>query len=206
MVRVTATGSAVTRTPFPGVAGLYRALETGTGGPRRPFFYVSSSPWNLYGFLTGFLRHRDIPLGPLLLRDLGIDETKFVKSSHGDHKLVRIREVLELHPTMPVVLVGDSGQHDPQIYAQVVAEHPGRVRAVWIREVRLDPGDEKVERLGPRFDEAGVPMVLAPDSTAFAEHAVELGLVPPEVAAAVARAVTDEEAGASATTAGPERH
>lgn len=74
MIRVTATNSALTRTAFPGVPELYRALEAGTGGPSRPFFYVSSSPWNLEGFLRGFITHREIPLGPLLLRDPEIYE------------------------------------------------------------------------------------------------------------------------------------
>lgn len=191
MVRVTATNSALTRTAFPGVPELYRALESGTGGPARPFFYVSSSPWNLEGFLRGFLTHREIPLGPLLLRDLGIDETVFVKSGHGEHKLTRIGEVLQLHADVPVVLVGDSGQHDPEIYAQVVAAHPGRVKAVWIREVRLDPGDGRVETVAGGFAEADVPMVLAAESGVFADHAVELGLLQAQAATDVHRAVDE---------------
>ncbi len=192
MVRVTATGSALTRTPFPGVPELYRALEAGTGGPARPFFYVSSSPWNLHGFLTAFLDHRDIPAGPLLLRDLGIDQDRFISSDHGDHKLDRISEVLELHPDLDMVLIGDSGQKDPRIYAEVVSRHPGRIRAVWIREVRLDQGDHRIEQVEPTFHDAGVPMVLAADSRAFADHAVELGLVAPEAARRIAESVATE--------------
>ncbi len=191
MIRVTATNSALTRTAFPGVPELYRALQAGTRGPNRPFFYVSSSPWNLEGFLRGFITHREIPLGPLLLRDLGIDESKLIKSGHGEHKLTRIGEVLQMHADVPVVLVGDSGQHDPEIYAQVVHDHPGRVLAVWIREVRLDPGDGRVEAVAGGFAETDVPLVLAAESGVFADHAVELGLLPPEAAAVVRLAVAD---------------
>lgn len=83
MIRVTATNSALTRTAFPGVPELYRAMEAWPDGPSRPFFHVSSSPWNLDGFLRGFLTHREIPLGPLL-RDLGIDESKLGRPDrHG---------------------------------------------------------------------------------------------------------------------------
>lgn len=199
MVRTTATGSALTRTPFAGVGELYRAFTQPMDGPRRPVFYVSSSPWNLHGFLTAFMAHRGIPLGPVLLRDLGIDDNKLIKSSHGTHKLRRIGEVLELHPELRVVLVGDSGQHDPQIYADVVEQHPGRVVAVWIREVRHDPGDGRVESVQPRFEEAGVPFLLAADSDEAADQAVDLGLITAADAVHVHEAVVEERTRADTT-------
>ena len=122
-------------------------------------FYVSSSPWNLHGFLHGFLRHRDFPLGPLLLRDLiGTREGRARKHD-------RIEEVLDRHPDLPFVLIGDSGEKDPQVYADVVRAHPGRILAVYIREVRLDPGDGRVEQVTDGWAE-DVPFVLAADSDA----------------------------------------
>ena len=66
MIVQTFTGSSLTRTAFPGAVELYQDLAAGVN----PVFYVSSSPWNLYTFLVGFLRHRGFPLGPVLLRDL----------------------------------------------------------------------------------------------------------------------------------------
>jgi phosphatidate phosphatase APP1 len=72
----TFTGSELTRTAMPGAPELYRALASGASGDAdNPVFYVSSSPWNLHGFLRSFLEHRGFPLGPLLLRDfLGTGE------------------------------------------------------------------------------------------------------------------------------------
>ncbi len=165
MVRQTITGSALTRTPFAGAAELYRALERGG----TPFFYVSSSPWNLHDFLVAFLAHRGFPAGPVLLRDLVA----------GGHKRERIDEVLALHPHLQLVLIGDSGEHDPEIYAEVVRRNPGRVRAVYIREVRLDPGDGRVEAITDAWAE-DVPFVLAADSAVVAHHAVTLGLLTPD--------------------------
>jgi len=66
MLRQTFTGSALTRTSFPGAPELYRDLAAGAN----PVFYVSSSPWNLHAFLIAFLRHQQLPLGPVLLRRL----------------------------------------------------------------------------------------------------------------------------------------
>ncbi len=187
MVRQTMTGSALTRLAFPGSPELYRALAESGGEPDvNPFFYVSSSPWNLHDFLIHFLRHRGFPEGPLLLRDLlGSSPQR----SHVTHKLGRIAEVLDLHPDLPFVLIGDSGQHDPEIYADVVRQHPGRILAVYIREVRLDPGDGRVEAVAETWD-AHVPLVVAADSAAVARHAAELGLVTLETAEAIVAATS----------------
>lgn len=175
MLRLTLTGSALTRTAFPGAAELYRDLASGAGpdgAETNPVFYVSSSPWNLHAFLVAFLRHRGFPAGPVLLRDLlGTDAGR-------EHKHGRIREVLATHPRLPFVLIGDSGEHDPQIYADIVAEHPDRVLAVYIREVRLDPGDGRVEAVSDRWPHPHVPFVLAADSAAVRRHATSIGLLP----------------------------
>ncbi len=166
MLRQTFTGSALTRTPFPGAAELYRDLEAGAN----PFFYVSSSPWNLHAFLLAFLEHRGFPLGPLLLRDL-------IGSRAGrDRKHDRIEEVLALHPHLPFVLIGDSGETDPEIYAGIVAAHPGRILAVYIREVRLDPGDGRVERVTDGWS-SDVPFVLTADGDVVRRHAAGIGLL-----------------------------
>ncbi len=166
MVRQTLTGSALTRTPFPGAPELYRDLADGGN----PFFYVSSSPWNLHAFLLAFLRHQRFPLGPVLLRDL------LGTSAGREQKAGRIEEVLEVHPDLEFVLIGDSGEKDPRIYAEVVRTHPGRVLAVYIREVRLDPNDGRVEEVSDAWDHE-VPFVLAADSDAVRRHAEGLGLL-----------------------------
>ncbi len=166
MVRQTLTGSALTRTPFPGAPELYRDLAMGGN----PVFYVSSSPWNLHAFLVAFLRHRAFPMGPVLLRDL------LGSASGPEHKAGRIDEILDLHPGLPFILLGDSGERDPEIYAETVRARPGRIAAVYIREVRLDPGDGRVEKVSGAWSE-DVPFVLAADSDAVRRHATRLGLL-----------------------------
>ena len=166
MIRQTLAGSALTRTPFPGAAELYRDLAAGVN----PVFYVSSSPWNLHAFLVAFLRHRGFPMGSVLLRDL------LGGPSGREQKAGRIREILDVHPELRFVLIGDSGEKDPEIYADIVRTYPGRILAVYIREVRVDPGDGRVERVSGTWA-YDVPFVLAPDSDALRRHATELGLL-----------------------------
>jgi phosphatidate phosphatase APP1 len=166
MIGRTFTGSALTRTPFPGAADLYRDLAAGVN----PVFYVSSSPWNLHAFLVAFLRHRGFPAGPVLLRDM-------LGSSAGrELKTGRIREILDVHARLPFVLIGDSGEKDPEIYADIVRAYPDRILAVYIREVRLDPEDGRVEKV-LRTWAHNVPFVLAADSDAVRRHSTEMGLL-----------------------------
>jgi phosphatidate phosphatase APP1 len=149
-----------------GAAALYRDLAA----PVNPVFYVSSSPWNLHAFLTAFLAHHDFPRGPRLLRDL-LGTAAGREQKHG-----RIREILDLHPDLPFVLIGDSGEKDPEIYADIVRSHPGRILAVCIREVRLDAGDGMVEEIAQSWA-PDVPFVLAGDSDVVRRHAETLGLL-----------------------------
>jgi phosphatidate phosphatase APP1 len=187
MVRLTVLKSARTRLPFAGVAAFYRALQRGTGKEiLNPIFYVSSSPWNLYDFLVNFITYNDIPIGPLMLRDLGLDENKFIKSSHLDHKRTQIERLLNTYTNLPFILIGDSGQHDPEIYHQIANHFPHRIQAIYIRDVSPQPlRDKEVRGLAEKLNELAIDLILAKDSLAAAQHAAERGFINPEAVAAV---------------------
>lgn len=190
---------AESRVAFPGVATLYRALHAGgTGAEGNPMLYVSRAPWGLYEVLSAFFHRHAIPVGPILfLREWGLSWTHPLPRRAEDHKRVLIAHMLELYRHLPVVLIGDSGQHDPEVYARVVAEHPGRVRAIYIRNVSADAARiAEIERIAEAVTRAGASFVLAADSVAMAEHAAGLGLIAPEAVAAVAgeRAAAPEPA------------
>ncbi|NND91741.1 MAG: DUF2183 domain-containing protein [Granulosicoccus sp.] len=173
MMRLTLLESSATRLAFDGVAEFYRALHDG----RNPFFYVSSSPWNLYEFLTDFMRLNDIVPGPLMLRDFGIDESKFIAGSHREHKVAQIRAVMDQYPALPFILSGDSGQHDPEIYATICAEYPGRIQAIYIRDVSDHWRRQSVQSLITQLKQQNVDMLLLPDTIAAAQHAAAHGFI-----------------------------
>lgn len=176
MILTTLTGSAWTRVPFPGVARLYSGLGRGPGHDEdNPFFYVSSSPWNLYLFLQAFIERSVLPAGPLFLRDLGIDEGKFIKGSHDQHKREAVEEILATHD-LPAVLIGDTGQRDPEIYRSVADDHPGRVQAVLLRHVADSARENEVRAM---YGSRGVPWAMGLDSLGLSEAAEDLGLIPP---------------------------
>ena len=187
MALMLARSNAHTRKPFKGVAAFYRALQKGAGGvdEGNPVFYVSSSPWHLFGPLVEFLRVQGIPVGPLLLRELGLREV-FKLTSHGNHKLEKIELILRFYPDMQFVLIGDSGEQDPEIYAEVVRRHPRSVRVIYIRNVNPDPTRiEALDKLIEEVSATGTQLILAPDSVFAAAHAAAEGLIDVERLASV---------------------
>ena len=117
--------NARTRLPFAGVSAFYKSLQLGRNGKRNnPFFYVSSSPWNMYDLLHDFLDINEIPQGPILLRDFGLEKDKLFRSDHMGHKYKEIENILLTYPELNFVLIGDSGQEDANIYREVVKNYP----------------------------------------------------------------------------------
>lgn len=123
------------RLAVPGASTLYKLIARDHAAPIRPFFYVSSSPWNLYGFIAECMERNHIPHGPMFLKDYGIDRTQFIRKSHDEHKIGAIETVLGFYPGLRFLLIGDNGQRDVSVYAKVAADFPERVAAVFIRDV-----------------------------------------------------------------------
>lgn len=210
MARNTFLGNARTRVPFPGVAAFYRALQAGTGDVGfNPVFYVSSSPWNLHDLLSDFLTIQKIPVGPLMLRDWGLTPGEGLPRGHGTHKLAQIRRVMDLFPSLPFLLIGDSGQEDPEIYHRVVHDYPDRVLAVYIRNVTPRPERaEAIRKLAAEVQEAGSTLLLADDTEAAARHAADSGWITPaalEEVVAAARTETPTQRAAPETKRANER-
>lgn len=185
--RTVMLGNARTRLPFPGVAGFYRALrDGGTGAERNPVFYVSSSPWNIYDVIAEFMEIQRIPAGPVLLRDWDVSFGALAATRHFEHKGVAIREILATYPALPFILIGDTTQHDPEIYAQIVREYPDRIRAIYIRDVtRTAERTASVQALAAEVLAARSALVLSEDTLGAARHAVEQGWMRPEALADV---------------------
>ncbi len=177
--RAVLLGNALTRLPFPGVAAFYRALEAGDNGQRaNPIYYVSSSPWNIYDIVADFMDIQKIPIGSIHLRDWDIDFDALSSHRLKSHKAPIIREIMSLNPELPFILIGDDSQHDPEIYRAILDEFPGRVLAIYIRNVRTDPErSASVKLLADQVLKAGSALVLADDTFAAASHAAEQGWI-----------------------------
>ena len=174
MLKVTFTQNAHTRIPFAGVSEFYDALRKGSDHiPSNPIFYVSSSPWNIYDFLMEFLDAHQIPKGPLMLRDLGLSRDQLIAGSHREHKLKQIEQILEVCGDLRFILFGDSGQEDPQIYFEITQKYPGRILAVYIRDV----SGADLSVLAAEYLKTGVELILVVDTTDAAAHALSKGWI-----------------------------
>jgi phosphatidate phosphatase APP1 len=146
------------RLAVPGAAKLYQMIAHNHRAPTRPFFYVSSSPWNLYGFIAEFMELNSIPHGPMFLADYGIDAGKLIKTAHDSHKLAAIETILAFYPQLRFLLIGDNGQHDVEIYARAVRDFPNRVGAVFIRDVEGSCKQGAKAALLAEIESSGIPV------------------------------------------------
>ena len=169
MVYLTLVGNPFTRQPFEGTTELYRGLrECGQGAP---FFYVSKSMWNLFPLLERFIAHQHLPRGALLLRNMRL----FGPRPSVPHKADAIRELLETYATLPFLLIGDSGEHDLDLYLDAARRYPGRVRAILIRNVSPAEKRAALERAAEGEVPAGCRVLLFDDTRAAIELCTELG-------------------------------
>jgi phosphatidate phosphatase APP1 len=168
------------RLPFDGIAALYQAFAQANN----PVFYVSNAPWNLYEHVVELLDHHDIPRGPVLLRDSRLTERLVRDPESGQvlvHKQRALRRIVEEHPGLPFVLLGDSSRRDPLRYVEIAEAFPGQVAAIYIRRVfGLLARRGSLDELVGRAERAGVELVIADDTVTMAKHARSRGFVPPE--------------------------
>ena len=123
------------------------------------FALVSGSPTQFTPRVHGFLTRHAFPFMGLLLRNIGPSTLSFYKQP-------RIRELLRTLPQR-VILVGDSGEKDPEVYAQIRKEFPERVLEIYIRKV---PGADETKS---RFE----GMQLFSDPLEAARHAASRGFL-----------------------------
>lgn len=138
----------------PGMVDAYKRLAAAG----MAFHYVSSSPWQLYPPLIDFVRSNNYPLGSFHLRTFRVkDETIFnvLKSSEITKPPV-INKLLADYPKREFILIGDSGEKDPEIYGKIARENSDRIRHIYIRSITFET--DKDERYKEAFK--GLPRSL----------------------------------------------
>jgi phosphatidate phosphatase APP1 len=173
------TRNARSRKPFEGSVKHYQLLAAGNTHPDtpNPFFYVSSSEWNLYDYILEFTTVNGLPRGVFLLNVLKRFSQIF-KTGQNNHqtKFTRIVRILEAYPEQRFVLLGDSSQQDPYIYASLVEHFPQQIFAVYIRDV-YERSKLKVKEVLQKIEGAGVPCCFFQHSSEAIEHSKKIGLI-----------------------------
>jgi len=101
------------------------------------FHYLSATPWQLYVPIAAFIDAHGFPKGTFHLRDFRwTDRTILnVLASPDRYKLRTIEPLLQRVPRRRFVLVGDSGQHDPEVFGELARRYPRQVQRIFIRDV-----------------------------------------------------------------------
>ena len=167
------------RAPVPGMAVLYERLMR--AHPEAPVFYLSTGAWNVAPTLTRFLGRNLYPPGPLLLTDWGPTNDRWFRSGQA-HKRATLARLAEEFPHIRWLLIGDDGQHDPEIYGDFADSHPDNVAAVAIRQLSPTqsmlagglpaPANGSATAHGPQRS-----WMYAPDGAGLARQLVDIGLL-----------------------------
>jgi len=108
------------------------------------FHYVSASPWQLQPSLKPFM-DAHYPKGTISLRNFRLKDSSllaFLQPS-TEYKIAQIESIIERYPKHQFILIGDSGEHDPEVYAKIYKQFPQNIKSIQIRSVT-----------GPDFDES----------------------------------------------------
>ncbi len=175
MLYLTFLKNATSRKAFREVGAFYQSLALGPKEKNsNPFFYVSNSPWNLHDLLEDFLMINDLPKGPLLLRDFGIPYQANPVDYKG-HKYEHAARILRTYSHLPFVLIGDSGESDADIYLELSRAFPGRVRAIYIRDVLHLRRAKRVAELIRAVGYTDIRLISNYREAAL--HAADMGLI-----------------------------
>jgi phosphatidate phosphatase APP1 len=142
-----------------------------------PFFYVSSSEWNLFDYIKEFCRKNELPEGVFLLSQLKRFKD-LLKTGQGKHaeKYVRIVRILKAFPHHKYVLLGDDSQEDPTIYASIVRDFPGKIFAVYLRRI-LQKNEATTRGLLEQIETSGVHCSYFIHTAEAIAHSQKIGLI-----------------------------
>ena len=131
----------------PGMAAAYRRWEAAGAA----FHYVSASPWQLSTCLCDFLGSASLPSGSMHLKLFRLkDSTPLGRlTARKRSKRRAIEQIMADFPGRRFLLVGDSGERDPEVYAAVARRRPEQVAGVLIRRV---PDRKAASHVSLRFD------------------------------------------------------
>jgi len=110
------------------------------GMPALPLFYLSGSPWGLHERISSYFDRVYYPHGTMILRRYSKDPL-----NPFDFKKPHLLEIIDSLPERRFILLGDTGEKDPEVYTAINRERPGRIAAIYIHNVT------KEDPRAPRF-------------------------------------------------------
>ena len=125
----------------PGMSDLYNSWSKNAIS----FHFVSSSPWHLYSPLEEFLNNKNFPWATLNLKMMRLKDKTILNifKKGTETKPKQIIPILKRYPGRKFILVGDSGEQDPEVYAALLRKYQNQIIKVLIRNVTNATMDDK---------------------------------------------------------------
>lgn len=124
--------------PVPGMASLYRILAA----KGVVVHYLTASPWQLYPAISEFIVHEGFPRGIFQMKYFGFSKNlRNLFAPSEQVKVPYLNELIKRYPRYRFILIGDSGERDPEIYGEFARIHRQRVMGVFIRNVTGEKKD-----------------------------------------------------------------
>lgn len=178
-LRVMFTKNPRSRKTFADVVKFYNllALAHTESHILNPFFYVSSSEWNLYDDLNEFFKFNDLPKGAFLLNQIKRWYQLFkTGTSKHEGKLIRVKRIFDAFPKQRFVLLGDNSQLDPDIYVALANKYPEKVVAIYIRNINA-PTEERATNILASLEDKKIETCLFKHTDEAISHAKNIGLI-----------------------------
>jgi phosphatidate phosphatase APP1 len=178
-LRVLFTKNPRRRKTFADVVKFYNLLALAHTEPSllNPFFYVSSSEWNLYDYLNEFFKHNGLPKGAFLLNEIK-KWYQLIKTGKTKHqgKLMRVARIIDAFPKQRFILLGDNSQSDPDIYVAIANKHPDKIVAIYIRNISVEKELLTLNLLAT-VENKGIYTCLSKHTDEAILHAKSIGLI-----------------------------
>ncbi len=125
--------------PFQAVAGMSKTYQAWQQ-QGAVFHYISASPWHLYPALSDFIKTAGFPAGSYNLKHFRVKDESFFNlfSAQADYKKPLIEQLLQRYPQRQFILVGDAGEQDPEIFADIARSYPQQVTHIYIRDLNAE--------------------------------------------------------------------
>ncbi|MEO7988947.1 MAG: phosphatase domain-containing protein [Chryseolinea sp.] len=178
-LRVLLTSNPRSRKTFADVVKYYQLLSAAHTEPDvpNPFFYVSSSEWNLYDYLNEFFKYNELPKGIFLLNEIKkwYQLLKLGKTKHQG-KLVKLARILQVYPKQRFVLLGDNSQSDPEIYSSIANKYPERIVAIYLRNISKSK-EASTQQWMAFIQNKNIPTCLFKHTDEAIQHSKSIGLI-----------------------------
>jgi len=129
--------------PIPDMVDLYKQWSSSGAA----FHYVSASPWQLTRPLNDFFQSAGLPDGSMHLKLFRLKDSTPLGRMRSSKKSKRdvIIEIIDHFPNRKFILVGDSGERDPEVYAKVAQQRQNQIAGIAIRRVPSRRSKQKTE-------------------------------------------------------------